>query len=106
MFTWYPIIIQQCTYLLHRTLSDAIFIRESGRECTQWISLEQTENVFNRDPVKPLVSEQKVSTSYSGTRTIPEFWLEHLEKDCVDISAQLVPYTGKMTATKHEHRLN
>ena len=33
------------------------FIRESGRECTQWIALEQTENMFNRDPVKPLVSE-------------------------------------------------
>jgi len=57
-------------------------------------------------PGAPLLPESKVSTSYSGSRTIPEFWHEYLKKRCVHIIAQLVPYTGKKTATKCEHRLN
>lgn len=62
-------------------------VEESTRSGLPW-NKQKTCSTGTRCPLYC----PKVSTSYSGTRTIPEFWLEHLKKDCVHISAQLVPY--------------
>ena len=40
--------------------------------------------------------EYKVKKLYSGTGTVPEFWLGYLKKMCVHISAQQESYSGTM----------
>ena len=42
----------------------------------------------HKDSVPSLVPKYKVETLYSGTGTVPEFWLGYQEKRCVHIGAR------------------
>ena len=57
-----------------------------------------------REQMPTLAPEYKVSTLYSGTGTVPEFWRGYLKKGCVHISARTrASHPG--TKCEHSHNL-